>query len=257
MTSTSTHCKNCGALLTGNFCQNCGQTADIHRITFKHFLHDFFHAITHADRGFLFLIKELVHRPGYVAKEYLEGKRKKYFNPLTFYVICSAIWAMVVSNSHYFESMASGSPRRASGEIPEWAKWLGYYFSQSMPIIIKHGKLISLIITAPLLAFLTWLFFRKQKNNYAEHLLIHTFFAGQALLAMVLIFIPLFLIFGYAKMNNNAYQVVFMIYLMLAYHQFFKNHVLLTILKTVIIQLLFMALFWVPIFAVIFIRDLF
>lgn len=257
MTSTSTACKNCRAALSGHFCQNCGQKADIHRVTFKHLLHDFFHAITHADKGFLFLIKQLTFRPGYVAKEYLEGKRKKFFNPLTFYVISSAIWALAVSKSHYFESMSSGQARGGSGQMPVWMKWLGYYFSQSMPIIIAHGKIISLVITAPLLAFLTWIFFRKQRNNYAEHLLLHTFLAGQALLAMVIIFIPVFLLLGYAKMNNNVYQGIFMVYLAFAYQQFFKNHAVITILKTIVIQILFMILFWVPMFAFVFVRDLF
>jgi len=167
-------------------------------------------------------------------------------------VICSAIWALAVSKSHYFESMSTGKSRGAN-EIPQW---MGYYFSQSMPVIIAHGKIISLIITAPLLALLTWLFFRTRKINYAENLLLHAFLAGQALLAMVIIFIPVFLIFGHAKLNNNIYQGVFMVYLMIAYQQFFKNHIVVTLLKTIIIQLLFMVFFWVPIFVLIFIRDL-
>jgi hypothetical protein len=189
-----------------------------------------------------------------LAKEFLEGKRKKYFNPLTFYVIVSAVWALVVSKSHYFESMSSGRSR-ASGEMPEWMRLLGYYFSQSMPIVIAHGKIISLVITAPLLAFLSWLFFRKQKNNYAENLVLHTFLAGQALLGMVIIFIPAFLIFGSAKLNNEIYQWLFAAYLGFAYWQFFKNHWLVAIIKALVIHFLFKILFWLPIFAFIFIRD--
>lgn len=254
MTETSTACKNCGSTLSGKFCAACGQQADIHRVTFKHLIHDFFHALTHTDKGFFFLIKELVYRPGYLAKEYLEGRRKKYFNPFTFYVIVSALWALVVSKSHYFESMSSGRPRM-SGDAPEWARLLGYYFSQSMPFVIAHGKIISLVITAPLLALLTWLFFRKQKNNYAENLVLHTFLAGQALLVLVLIFIPAFFIFGHARLNNDIYQWLFAAYLALAYWQFFKNHWLVSIIKAVVIHFLFKILFWVPIFAVIFIRD--
>lgn len=253
MTQTSATCKNCGSNLTGNFCQNCGQKADIHRITFGHFLHDFFHAITHADKGFLFLIKELTFRPGQVARDYLDGKRKKYFNPLTFYVICAAIWALIVSKSHYFESMSRGRPRGSSG-MPQW---LAYYFSQSMTLTITHGKIIQLLITAPLLAFLTWIFFRRQRNNYAEHLLAHAFFGGQMLLGLVIVFVPLFLLFGHPSINNLFYQIMFLVYLMIAYQQFFKNHWAITILKSLLIQLLFIILYWVPLFAFIFIRDLF
>ncbi|HET9054775.1 MAG TPA: DUF3667 domain-containing protein, partial [Cyclobacteriaceae bacterium] len=195
MTPTSTACKNCGAPLTGNFCQQCGQKADIHKITLKHLLHEFFHAITHADKGFLFLMKELVTRPGYVVQEYLDGKRKKYFNPLTFFVITSTIWAIVVLNSGYFESMGSDSPR-ASYKMPgEIAR----YFSESMKIILAYGKIINLIISVPVLSLLSWLFFRKNKNTFAENLVLQSFMMGQAHLALVIIFIPAFLLFGHAQ----------------------------------------------------------
>ena len=253
MTETSTTCKNCGATLTGKFCQNCGQSANIHKITIQHLLHEFFHALTHADKGFLFLVKELATRPGYVALEYLEGKRKKYFNPLSFLVIASAIWALVVLKSGYFESMGS-SQTRGTYKIPEQFAW---YFSESMRIIIQHGKIITLIITAPLLGFLSWMFFRKQKNTFAENMVLNAFLVGQVHLGMVLVFIPAFLIFGHAKMNNNIYQLVFLIYLMIAYQQFFKNHVVVTILKTILILFLFIVFFWLLIFGFVFLRDQF
>lgn len=203
-------------------------------------------------------MKELVTRPGYVANEYLEGKRKKYFNPLSFLVISAAIWSLVVLKSGYFEAMGSGPPQGGGGgrgyELPEE---LARYFSESMRIILTHGKIIILVITAPLLAFLTWIFFRKHKNSYAENLVLNTFLAGQINLALVIIFIPAFLIFGHAKMNNNVYQLVFLIYMMIAYHQFFKNHVVLTILKTILILFLFIVFFWLLIFAFVFVRGQF
>ena len=253
MTETSTTCKNCGSPLTGKFCQNCGQSAHIHKITVKHLLHEFFHALTHADKGFLFLMKELAVRPGLVALEYLDGKRKKYFNPLSFLVIASAIWALVVLKSGYFESMGS-SQTRGTYQIPQEIAW---YFSESMRIIIQHGKIITLIITAPLLALLSWMFFRKYKNTFAENLVLNAFLVGQIHLAMVIIFIPAFLLLGHAKINNNIYQVAFMIYLMVAYQQFFRNHVILTILKTILIVVLFILFFWLLIFGFVFLREQF
>lgn len=250
---TPTVCKNCGATLTGNFCQDCGQKAAIHKITLKHLLHEFFHVLTHADKGFLFLTKQLITRPGYVAQEYLDGKRKKYFNPLTFFVVASTIWAIAVLNSGYFEAMGADSPR-ASYKIPaEVAR----YFSESMKIIISYGKIINLIISVPVLSLLSWLFFRKNKNTFAENLVLQCLTMGQAHLTLVIIFIPAFLLFGHAKMNNNVYQLVFLTYLMVAYQQFFKNHVLLTIVKTIVILLLFIVLFWLSIFAFVFVRGMF
>lgn len=252
MTQPSTNCKNCDTILTGKYCQNCGQSADIHTITFKHLVYEFFHALTHADKGFLFLVKALVTRPGYVAREYLDGKRKKYFNPLSFLVIASAIWALLVLKSGYFEAMGSegsGEPRQVSGESTR-------YFSESMKIIMAYGKIINLIIIVPVLSFLSWLFFRKSKHTVAENMVLQSFLIGQANLVLAIIFIPVFLLFGHARMNNNLYQVVFLGYLAIAYQQFFKNHVIVTILKTILIMGLFIALFWLSIFGFVFLRDL-
>src|SRR5688572_10457773 len=112
------NCKNCDSPLDGNFCANCGQKSEIHRVTFKHFLHEFFHAFTHTDKGILLLMKELITRPGYVAQEYLDGKRKKYFNPLTFLIILSSLYVFFGQKSGYFGalSMSSGNPYRGPGQ---------------------------------------------------------------------------------------------------------------------------------------------
>lgn len=251
MTQTPTACKNCGATATGNFCEQCGQKTDIHKITFSHLLHEFFHALTHADKGFLFLIKELIFRPGHVAAEYLDGKRKKYFNPLSFLVIASAIWALVVSKTGYFESIGSGMKRDNQG-MPEE---LAFYFSESTKIIVAYGKVISLIITVPLLSFLTWIFFRKGKHSFAENLVLQALLVGESHLALALIFVPLFLIFGNASINNDVFQFIFFAYQAVAYRQLFRNHVAWTILKTIAIFLLFIVLFWLPIFGFVFLKT--
>src|SRR5689334_23434282 len=86
-----TICKNCSTEFEGKFCPNCSQKANTHRFTIGHFAHDAFHAVTHTDKGVLFLIKELFRRPGEVALEYNAGKRKKYFNPITYLLLVSAL----------------------------------------------------------------------------------------------------------------------------------------------------------------------
>jgi hypothetical protein len=47
---------------------------DIHRLTFTHILHEFFHAFTHADKGIFHLLNGLVAKPGTMEREKVEGK---------------------------------------------------------------------------------------------------------------------------------------------------------------------------------------
>ena len=79
-----THCLNCETVLSDGqrFCAHCGQKTSTHRLTWTHFQHEFFHALTHADRGILHLFKELVLRPGVVVREYLAGTRQKVLQSL-------------------------------------------------------------------------------------------------------------------------------------------------------------------------------
>ena len=79
--NTMTNCLNCNHPLTEgqHFCANCGQKAALKRLNLHDIWHDVVHYFTHADKGIFQLLKQLVTKTGIVAKEYVEGKRKKYF----------------------------------------------------------------------------------------------------------------------------------------------------------------------------------
>jgi hypothetical protein len=242
------NCKNCNALLSGNFCSNCGQKTDTHRITFGHFLHEFFHAFTHTDKGILLLMKALVIRPGYVAKEYLDGKRKKYFNPLTFLVILSSAYAYVSYKTGYFEAL-TGFNRPTSGGSEE--------FKETMQLMLENGKIINLFLMPVIISFLSWIFFRKQKSNLAENFVLNSFVLGQIYIIMIVIFIPGFLLFPETiRVNNNIFHGLMLAYMSLAYYQFFRNNIFVTVLKSILIIVLFVTLFWLSIWGYVAVKHL-
>ena len=87
-----TKCLNCGNETVNSFCSICGQKNSTHRFSMKHFfLHDFIHGVFHLDKGFLFTLKELYTRPGHSIREYIQGKRAKYFNYFTLMLLIYAI----------------------------------------------------------------------------------------------------------------------------------------------------------------------
>jgi hypothetical protein len=244
------NCPNCEALLTSKYCGNCGQKADTHKITLSHILHDFQHALTHTDKGFLLLIKKLILRPGHVAKEYLAGKRKLYFNPLSFLVITSALHALVTSSSGYFEAMSFGSGNSGGRQMPEW-------MIDVFRISEHNGKTLSLIVIAPINALLTWLMFRKPKFNYAEHFVLHSFLIGQGHIIRMVIFVPFFLIAPeYVRINLYVFQALLLIYQIVAYKQFFDQNIVWTSVKGILIMILSIVLYWVLIIAFVLLRNL-
>ena len=244
------NCKNCDAALSGNFCANCGQKADIHRVTFKHFLHEFFHAFTHADKGILLLIKELVTRPGYVAREYLDGKRKKYFNPLSFLVIISSLYAYVSFKSGYFQALTVNNMNMSREGRSMNGTALARLIMESFELSNNNGKVIAIFLSPVLISFFSWLFFIRSKNNLSENLVLNSFLMSQFNIIMIVIFIPCFVFIPAipVQLNNNIFHVMMWLYMTVAYRQFFKNNIFLSALKSLLIIFLFIPFFWICLF---------
>ena len=179
-----------------------------------HIVHDLVHAFTHADHSIFSLVKDLVVRPGRVAREYVEGKRKKYFGPFAFLVITVGLASLVVALSgvQWFKP------------IPD-ARAVGF--------LQRHINLV-MLIQVPMLAGLNWLFFRGQRLNYAEHLVFAAYTSGIRVLSFALIATPA-VYFGQMKttpgMALYVYFGLWIAYYAFAAVQFYRGNVFLAILR--------------------------
>lgn len=237
-------CKNCETEFNSRFCPACGQTADLHRITVKHVLHDFVHAFTHADKGIFLLTRQLFLRPGIVAREYVGGKRKKYFNPLSFFVLTMAIAAYFSYKSGYFQAMNRGRYQtvQASAKLEKSVA----VKREMARINHEEGKLVGLVLIAPLMALLSWLLFIKSGYTYAENFVLASFLFGFSNVVRLLVFIPAHLALpGKIQIIDGIFQLFFLIYIIVGFRQFFQNRLFLTIAKSFAFLILFIALFWV------------
>jgi hypothetical protein len=88
-------CLNCGTIVQGRYCQNCGQENIIPKETFWSLVIHFFYDITHFDSKFFDTLKYLLFRPGFLSKEYLRGRRNSYLNPVRMYVFTSALFFLI------------------------------------------------------------------------------------------------------------------------------------------------------------------
>ncbi|HUR66497.1 MAG TPA: DUF3667 domain-containing protein [Chitinophagaceae bacterium] len=88
-------CLNCGTIVAGRFCQNCGQENVVPKETFWHMVTHFFYDITHFDSNFFITVKDLLFKPGFLSKEYMKGKRMSYLHPVKMYVFTSAIFFLL------------------------------------------------------------------------------------------------------------------------------------------------------------------
>jgi hypothetical protein len=168
-------CLNCDTAFSDGqrFCTQCGQKTSTHRLTWRHFQHEFLHALTHADTGILHLFKELVLRPGVVAREYVEGKRKKYFNPFSYFLISAGV--IVLVDQLFGQQVAEAAPDPAVlARLTTEAARANYIelvhrSSQIAHFAASHGNLFA-IAAIPILALVWWAFYRRRGYNYVEFL---------------------------------------------------------------------------------------
>lgn len=115
-------CKNCSRHYHGKFCPDCAQPASTARINSSWFLHDIPHSVFHIDKGFPFTFFSLFSRPGEMVKEYLAGRRVKYFKPFAYVALMSAICVLLISYidkgiDHYYGQFHPGQTWIKEGDF--------------------------------------------------------------------------------------------------------------------------------------------
>ncbi|MEH6434909.1 DUF3667 domain-containing protein [Massilia sp. DD77] len=85
-------CKNCGASTTGNYCHQCGQATHLHVPSAFEFLHEFVGHYVALEGKLWKSLKLLLFKPGFLTREYIEGRRVRYLEPLRLYLSFSIIF---------------------------------------------------------------------------------------------------------------------------------------------------------------------
>ncbi len=84
-------CKNCGTKFDGKFCPNCGQSVADYDKPFSFILYTFAGDFFAFDTRFFHSIIALLFKPGFLSKEYIEGRRAKYAPPFRMFIFISFI----------------------------------------------------------------------------------------------------------------------------------------------------------------------
>ena len=90
-------CPNCGTLHEGNYCHNCGQSADSANKPFKDALFDLLGSLYAFDLRFWHSIKLMFTRPGHLSEEYLNGKIASNAPPFKLYFFVSFVFFFIVN----------------------------------------------------------------------------------------------------------------------------------------------------------------
>jgi hypothetical protein len=84
-------CRNCDAAIAGNYCANCGQETAIELPPAGRFLHDAAGRYVALDGRLWRTLGALLFRPGFLTREYLAGRRRRYVRPSRLFVVLSIL----------------------------------------------------------------------------------------------------------------------------------------------------------------------
>lgn len=161
-------CKNCNSEITGNFCSNCGQPAELKRIDGHYIIHEIEHVL-HFEKGILFTIRELLVQPGKNIRDFFSENRSRLVKPIIFIIVTSLIYSIT---SHFFHiekgyMVYDGNKKSALAAIFTW--------------IEQHYGYAN-IIMGVFIALWLKLFFRKYGYNFFEILIVLCFVMGMGML---------------------------------------------------------------------------
>jgi len=167
-------CINCKHEHHSNFCPNCGEKSAVPRITFSSIFSNGLSTITNMNKGFLFNVKHLCLNPQGIVNDFIRGKRKNIFNPISFLIITITVYLII-------DAVIVVKVKVSSVDSKVYAA--GYEAGKFVKLYFKYFWILSIIW----LSVSTKIVF--QKYNYAEHLAINSFVMGQATLIGLISFV--------------------------------------------------------------------
>ena len=91
------NCATCGTHYQGNYCPRCGQSAAIGRYSAKKAFLLFLDVWGLGNRGMFRSLRDLLFRPGYMIRDYLQGMQMAYFPPFKMFFLLAALEILVLS----------------------------------------------------------------------------------------------------------------------------------------------------------------
>ena len=191
MHSDSPFCHNCGIRLTGPFCAACGQKSLPLGVTLHDFFHELTHEALHVDGRIFQSIRRLLS-PGFLTREYIQGRRARWISPIRLYLIFSVLFFALSAFTGFrgvvTETRREGGLKLSVRNTPQIAitaddnedaedeiKALGFESVAALQEAVNRAVLAwvprVMFVLLPLFAWLVAVAYRKVDGNYLHHLI--------------------------------------------------------------------------------------
>ena len=162
-------CLNCDVVTSqdASFCQHCGQRTDTWRLTFADIFRDLLHSFVNVERGPLAFAWALATRPGRVARDYVQGRRRRHYGPFATLAVIAGIAALVIDVSR-IQTLAN------NGLAPG-----------AMDLLQQHFNLL-LLLQLPFIGGACVVMFLDAEMTVPEHLVLVAYALGVQAVVLIL-----------------------------------------------------------------------
>lgn len=232
------NCKNCHTQLRDydDFCPSCGGKVIRKRLTFKnlfdHLSETFFNYDNKLLRTFVMLIK----KPEDVIVGYINGVRKKYINPVSFFglILTLSGMSLFIMKKFHMEHLDMSTMFEGLNVPKEMME-------ESTDTSLEYSSVIYSLFV-PVFALVSWVTFLNEKYNFTEHVIIYLY--SMSLISISMVFCTQIIL---VTIPNFYIWFSFLSFpLMLLYH----SYILKRIFKLSLAQLLLKAIIATTLFAV-------
>lgn len=235
---TTLTCKNCGNNYTDNFCNHCGEKRYEEKDkSVPHLLLEGLHFITHLEGTFFNTIITLFKRPGKFSLDYCNGIRKKYFKPLSLFLLLVILYLLfpifnglnIKPHEHVTHSLYGEYAMRKAIKVMEEKQMTDAQFGEAFRHASEKTSKFLLFLIIPVMALFSWMTSFKKRKYFYDNFVFSIEATSLFILWTFLIFPLLFRIFNYfLPVRDEGGQYIFfinlsffLIYLIIAAKRFF------------------------------------
>ena len=127
------------------------------------------------NKGIFSFAWHLIRKPGIVALDLVEGRRKRYFNLFQFLLLIVGVTTFLISKTDFI--VQATKTINTTNDVKMSAK-LGAAQQEISLLMQKYNNILQMLLI-PIFSLFSWLFFARKKYNYAETIVLHTASSAQ------------------------------------------------------------------------------
>ena len=121
LSNTPCKCACCGTEFVGNFCPRCGQSASVNRFSLRQAIDLFLDVWDVNNRSVFRTMRDMLLRPGYMIRDYLNGMQAGYFSPFKMFFLLATL-SLLVEHGFFYSPEATSDNTDIVSEMEAAAK---------------------------------------------------------------------------------------------------------------------------------------